>query len=239
MSENISLTSYIGIPDDSGLSFGGSQMWFPADGSRRDRLLRKGGCGLIAAADLLLYVSSREGLSLKPLTGKAGSLIPSSRVAYLELVRAFRRRYPVFPKIGSFNAEIPLFLNSALKKLGSHTRLRWCPLPTGRRLFRTVRASLAAGLPCILLIPPKMLPFTKMKGVPFYTFRDGRAIPCGPPVRAHFVTVTGIRCPASAGEPLFYEISSWGRKYYLNSGELAEYMSRAVIPLAGSLFYLK
>jgi len=238
VSEDLSLSSYISIPDPAGASFGGSQMWFSGTDSRKDRWLREGACGLVAATDLLLFVSRRERLSLTPLIGRPTTLTPASRAAYLELIRTFRRRYPIFPKIGSFNIELPLFMNQALRRMGSMTRLRFTLLPTRRSLYRIVKTSLEHGYPAILLIPPKILPFTKMKGVPFYSLRDGKYIRVTEPIRAHFITVTGIHYPVLTDQPLYYEISSWGHKYYLNSAELTTYYRGACLPLTGSLFYL-
>jgi len=239
VTEDISLDHYIGIPDDSGVSFGGSQMWFPENGSRRDRIMRGGACGLVAVTDLLLYVSRKENLSLTPVTGRPTSLAPGSRNAYLELLRNLSRHYPVLAKMGSFNVEIPLFLNSAFRRLGSKTRIRSSVFPTRKNLLDTVKRSLQANVPVILLIPPKLLPFTRMKGVPFYSFQNGLPKKEKESVRAHFVTITGLRCPVFPEYPLFYEISSWGTKYYLNSEELHEYLFGARFPLAACLFYLK
>ena len=239
VTEDLTLDSYIEIPDEAGASYGGSQMWFPPDGAKTDRTMRKGACGLIAAADILLYVARREKLSLAPVTGSPQPLVPSSRTSYVELIRKLRRRYPVFPRIGSLNIELPVFMNSALKRMGSRTRLHWCLLPTKKNVLKHVQASVEKDLPVILLISWKLLPFTKMQGVPFYTFHNGSPVKITGPIRAHFVTVTGIRQPEDPALPLFYEISSWGRKYFINSDELAAYTRGACLPLTGSLFYLK
>jgi len=224
-SEDISLSPYIQIPDEAGASFGGSQTWFPSDGTRHDRLLQKSGCGLIAAVDFLLYVGKEE--------------VPASREAYLKLLRSFRRRYPVFPAAGSFNVQLPLFLNRELRRIGFEKRLRFSPFPTKRSLLKRIRSSLAEGYPVILLIPPKCLPFTRKKGVVFHTMKNGVPVPVTEPVRSHFITVTGIHYPILAELPVFYEISSWGKRYYINSEEFSEYMRGACLPCSGSFFYLK
>ena len=54
---------YVHIKTDAGLSFGGSQMWFKKDKSRKDKKLHHGGCGLVASMDLLLYYCKKNGIA--------------------------------------------------------------------------------------------------------------------------------------------------------------------------------
>lgn len=97
MEYNVKLSRpYICIRRPEGLSFGGSQEWF------EEKTVRDYGCGLIGAADVLLYVSrpaqAGEG------SGDAASREEAARELTFEEygrhVAALRRHFPIIPGFG-------------------------------------------------------------------------------------------------------------------------------------------
>ena len=90
-----------------------------------------------------------------------------------------------------------------------------------------------------MMIGARVLPFGKMKGVTFYTKENGRLKPAVTDVRRHYVTITGIDYPDDSTEPVYLEISSWGRKYFVNYEELCSYMTRKSMPWLTGFFYIK
>ena len=91
----------------------------------------------------------------------------------------------------------------------------------------------------IMMIGARVLPFGKMKGVTFYTKENGRLKPAVPDVRRHYVTITGISYPEDIDEPVCLEISSWGRKFYVNYDELCTYMTKKSMPWLTGFFYIR
>lgn len=74
LSENNLITellspNYVPVIKDSIISYGGSQMWFPADRwTSKDYVLHNYGCGTIAAADLFLYLALQNKELKSPIT---------------------------------------------------------------------------------------------------------------------------------------------------------------------------
>ena len=74
---------------------------------------------------------------------------------------------------------------------------------------------LQQDIPVILCIPVMLLPWDKRDGIRFYgkeELENGKISGSKAQVSGHFVVVTGI---LAEKEELYYEISSWGRKYYM------------------------
>lgn len=228
--------NYVKIRDGQTLSFGGSQTWFRKDRAYRDRLLRTGGCGLIASADFLLYYCKKNQLmpvELKELLQDDLPELPD----YLAFIRRSSSlfRYPVFPKIGSFSFEVLRFVNRFLKKYQRKERLKFLFLNTKKRRNAAIRHAFLSGYPLILIIGQRFFrPFSK-KGVSFYRDTGTHFVLAHPDVRSHFVTITGTKTRNGRS---WYEITSWGQKYYIEEKDLQRYMNRISAPWISSIFYL-
>ena len=227
----------IRIRNGGALSYGGNQMWFRKDRAYRDRLLRQGGCGLIASADFLLYYCRKNKLmpmELKELLKDPEPELPE----YLSFIRKSSSlfRYPVFPKIGSFSFEVLRFINRFLKKYQRKERMKYLYLNTKKRRNALVRHAFLTGYPLILIIgQPFFRPFSK-KGVCFYRLQGGELTEAHKNVRRHFVTITGTK---TFGKANYYEITSWGQKYFIEEKDLQRYMNRISAPWISSIFYLR
>ena len=226
VSESLSLYPYFQVRTETGLSFGGSQTWFPAKSGFRERMLHMGGCGLVSACDFILY-------------GRSGHK-PVDKERYMTFLRKMSRfRYPVFPKFGSLSFQQPIFINQYFRSEGRKERLHFLFLNTKKKRLAVIRDSLRNNHPVILVIGARVLqPFSK-KGVNFYKLYEGKLTLSAKDVSRHFVTVTGILCPADISEPLYLEISSWGQRFYVNYDELSEYIAHYSLPLISSIYYVK
>ncbi len=88
--------TYIQVRKNGKPSYGGNQAW------GQDAAMKKYGCGVIAGADLLLYLSLHKkscfGTGKFPKKTDTGSI---EEQAYEEFVQHMRRRYfPVIPGLG-------------------------------------------------------------------------------------------------------------------------------------------
>ena len=239
MPADLSLKNYIRISDGNASSFGGSQTWFSLTKGSRDRLLHRGGCGLVAVGDLLLYLCREK--DLKDGSLPAGPFVVRDRSDYLAYLRRISRfRYPVFPYAGSFNLQIPLFVNAFLRKNHRPERLHFVFPNTAKKRNAMIEKSLRAGYPVILIMSAHLFrPFSK-KGVSFYRLNEDDSLNLSHrDVYKHFVTITGIRYSESNGAAPLYEISSWGGRYYIDSRELTRYINKESCPLTSGIFCLR
>ena len=244
ISQNISL-DYTKVRLENGtLSHGGSQQWFPKDEGFRDKAIHTGGCGLIAIFDFMLWYETHAAGSRKgPFSGLAGKSLMSGpvpdREAYMDGIRRLYRRYPSIPKLGTSALLLPVCLNIYLRSRRAKMRVSFLFRNTAGKRMRILEGSLLDGFPVIMDIGAKVNPFSKQKGVTFYKEQNGELKPGIPNVHRHFVTVTGMRYPEDATEPVYLEISSWGRKYFVNYDELCSYMTKSSMPWLTGFFFVK
>lgn len=184
----------------------GSQTWF------HKAYLRKCGCGLTAAADLLLYLrdGSRAHIFREiPLSG------PISAGAYGRYTEAFRRRFPpVLPPFGMNALVLWLGISGCFRLYKLPYRAWWGVRPT--RLWEEVERMLRGGVPVILSIGPNFPLLWQKHKLTLYT-RDGDRLRPETATTAHFVTITGI-------SPQWLRIVSWGRVYYIRKTEYIRYV---------------
>lgn len=233
---------YVRIRQDNHISFGGNQGWFSGIGDRRAALLKRGGCGLVACVDLLLYYAAKNDLQWTDLPDsfRQDPEHTVSREDYKALLRKLSLfRYPILPFFGSFNWQVPLFLNSYFRHHHAGARVRLLLKNNRKQRKAVIEQSLEKGYPCILLLGPHIFHPKKESGVTFYVqLADGSMAPAATDVSGHFVTVTGLYFPDDASAPMYLEISSWGSRYYIDSEALDTYIRRSSSPLFSSLFYL-
>ncbi|GEM_PF-2121307 len=244
ISKNQSIArNYVRVHTDDRTSYGGNQGWFSKTEDKRAKLLAKGGCGLVACADLILYHAAREKLNWEDLPASflADDAHRVDREEYKQFLRRLNRiSYPILPFFGSFNWQVPICLNLFFRRHHADVRIRMLLRNDRKTRKAVISESLENGYPCILLIGPHFPGFRKKPGVTFYTMpAEGQMVPTCSDVLAHFVTVTGLYFPDDASAPMYLEISSWGNKYYIDSEELDRYIRKYSNPLFSSLFYVK
>lgn len=199
----------IGGPGDA--TYGGSQ--------RRGRTLcmRKWGCGVIAAADLLLYLSLYR-------PGCRGSLFagaPASGEAaldwYNDRVDRLRRRWlPVMPGSGINGLALAVGVSLCLRRQGIPLYARWGVRPG--RLWERIDRLLDQDIPVILSIGGGFPCFWKKDRLNLYAAPQKGAPAAS--ARAHYVTVTGA-------DENWLRISSWGRCYYIHKAEYCAYIDQS------------
>lgn len=234
---------YVRVRNDNRISFGGNQGWFSKTESRHSALLARGGCGLVACADFILYHAARKNLQWPDLPASflqdpAHAVTKEDYLAFLRRLNRFR--YPILPFFGSFNWQVPLCLNLFFRQHHSDVRVHMLFKNSRKKRKEVIEQSIENGYPCILLVGTRFLRTKKTPGVTFYTLQeDGTMTPAYKDVTAHYVSITGLHFPADASAPMFLEISSWGSRFYIDSEELDHYIRRCSNPLFSSLFYMK
>lgn len=192
---------YTGIQDGQKIYYGGNQQL-----SDRD-IIKKCGCGIVAAADVSIYMQ-RRGHCAKSVP----SPLPLSR--YNSFLRFLNNRYfPLIPGAGLNAFALAAGMNLYFRHKSMHCRARWCF--SGGRLYSRIEAQLSADIPVILSVGPNF-PFLWQKNRLNLYLRSGENFSKYCSTKAHFVTVTGI-------DEKMLRISSWGRELYIERDEFTEY----------------
>ncbi len=214
--------AYISVSRPGGASYGGNQGWLDA-AQGHDRVIAGYGCGIIAAADLFLYLAKTRAWAATPMTEPVLVQTPASFAAYSAYIHALERAYVrVYNHIGMTGYSLANAVNHYFAIHHLCFCARW-----EHRVFSGAQAQrgriaemLAADIPVILSIPGAFYAKQALR-----LYRSARTeLPvqrdCAHPYTAfggHYVTVTGITANGF-GEPV-YAISSWGRRYFLDAAE--------------------
>lgn len=205
----------------SGISFGGSQKW------SSDTAMRRCGCGVIAAADLLLYLHRWHDGCAIPSLGNAGEdrcLTPSE---YEKLTSSLRERYlPLIYPVGINGLTLMLGINRLFRRWDIPFTARW-GVPWGV-FWETMEEMLRQDLPVILAVGPNFPELWKNENLSM--MRKDNEKPAA--VRAHYVVVVGM-------DEKKLIVSSWGRKYEIDRLEYSRYVRQHSSPLVSNLLWLR
>ena len=190
-------------------SYGGSQMW------AEDRNMRGFGCGVIAAADLILYLHRARPELHIPVPESLDTSEPLPAAEYMAFTGWLRKKYlRIWPKVGINGLSLAWGLNRFFRKNDVPLRTRWCM--SRKKLWKRMAAMLAADIPVIFSAGPSVPRFWRKGYLPLHGFAggtDSRA-------RAHFMTATGLTETEMTA-------SSWGRRYRIDRREFEEYQRTA------------
>ena len=138
---------YISIALPHGKSYGGGQQ------HSRDAMLRRCGCGVVAAADLLLYLTRWH--SHGAVDYFAGLLTdePVPLPVYDALLRDLsRREFPMIPYAGINGVMLMAGMQLFFRRHGMPYTARWCIAPG--RLWERIEEMLGADIPVIMSVGP-------------------------------------------------------------------------------------
>lgn len=257
ISQNISIAEdYVHVQTEDRCTCGGNQGWFHDHIKNKNTRLENGGCGLVASCDLILYLLKRkinysmdtEEMTLHekrrtfiPRSFIAHPLEPINREAYVQFLRKTSMlRYPIFPKLGSFNFEVLLYVNRMLRKINDERHLHFLWNNTKANRTRIIKEQLSLRNPVILILGQHFFRFGCKKGVHFYRMeKDHTLTLAAKDIFCHFVTITGIYYPEDASKSMYLEITSWGKQYYIDYEQLCDYIKKYSMPWYTGIFYLK
>ena len=204
--------SYCSVAVEKGASYGGNQGWF------LERWMRESGCGVIASADLMVYLHRHHSrlkqprFSVVPMEGE----IPLG--TYLRIGTFLRKGYfPLIPKIGLSAPLLVVGLNRLFHANNVPLRAGWCVL--GTKLWSQMEQQLQADYPVILAIGAN-IPFIWQKHKLALYRKDARGeYRVHTSVKAHYITVTGM-------DDTWLRVSSWGQEYYIRRKEYTAYVKK-------------
>lgn len=185
---------YVCVRTGAADAYGGNQGWFP------DENFRRCGCGVVACADTLLYLSGQRDLT---------------REAYLDYVETLRRFFPLIPRRGIDGLRLALGMNACLRRQGTALRAAWCA--SGGRFWERLARMLDADLPAVLAVGPSLPRFWDAEKLPLYRRTEAGTYVRTGGAQSHFVTATGL-------DDERVRVATWGRELYLERRALARYM---------------
>ncbi|MBR5430608.1 MAG: hypothetical protein IK116_08815 [Firmicutes bacterium] len=212
MSETLSLQHpFPALSDGSRSYYGGSQKLLTRN------YVRKAGCGVICAANILLYLGRHHPECGEGPFAELGREDPVPTAAFCCCCDRLQRRYlPVLPHFGLTGPQVAWGMNRYCRRYHLPYRMRW---RFGRRRFwDDIASMLEQDIPPTLAIGPNFPALWGRRKLRFYRQLPDGSYRLATSVNRHFVTVTGLD-----GEWL--RISSWGREYYVSRQELTDYIT--------------
>ena len=205
--------------EDGTKTFGGDQGFFAKteQANKREKRKRSSGCGVIALSDLLFYLGrQRKELQIWPSSFYEQKELPEAdyRKWFAE---SYRMLFGIPFSSGISSLWLTFRINLFFKKRKSPYRAFWGLKIS--RIHERIEHMLRQDIPVILCIPVMLFQKDKKDGIRFYEkeeLESGKISDRKVLVSGHFVVVTGILVEK---EELYYEISSWGRKYYMKRGD--------------------
>ena len=216
---------FISVLVGSGPSYGGGQQFSD------NHMISRCGCGIIAAADTLLYLDRYHLYGEIPFLRELSASSPLPRESYNELIRRLRRRYfPMIPYAGINGIMLMVGMQRFFHDNAMPYTARWC---TSRsRLWPRIEEMLREDLPVIMSVGPNFPIFWGNKRACFYVNRREEGLVPAANVKAHYFTVTGM-------DDKWLRISSWGRLYYLNRLEFEAYVTEHSAGFISNILYIQ
>lgn len=232
---------YICINHQGQNSYGGSQTWFSMDKwMSREYVLHKWGCGVIAMADLLLYLSKENHMYATGATSLARGNYPVLEWKDYEtyILYMMNTYAPVVPGSGMNGFAIAAAVRRYCIKYRIPMTISWKGFMDDQQMLRVMRKMLKEDIPVILAVGPNTPLVFRGKGIPFYTWKEKKEfiLSNNSSVHSHFVVVTGIL--GFKHKRIMLQISSWGQEYYIDYEEYRKYIQEEGDTLTSSLLYL-
>ncbi len=202
-----------GFKEDTDNSYGGDQWWFSS------KRLQGYGCGVIACANIITQCI---------FTGPG--LRHISREDYIKEAGKLTRFYiPVIPRFGVNGVFMSFGINLYFLFHRLPYRAFW-GVSVKKRDIR-IEEMLKANIPVCLAIGPNFPNLFGRHQIDLYRKEgDGYVPDCR--IKAHYVSVTAM-------DEEWYEISSWGRRLYINRQEYSDYLRKHSCRLFTNILVVK
>lgn len=202
-------------------SYGGSQLWF------NKKNMQQCGCGVIACGDVFLYLSHFHPELGLPDYGCVHGDKPMLLNEYEDYISSLSPRYfPLIPHFGINGISLVLGLKRIIGHYNSVAQISWGEKKD--RLIDSIEDMLRRDTPVILAIGPNFPLLLGNKQVNFYTLSSSGECVKTVSTRSHYVVVTAL-------DDNWMQISSWGRKYYLNVAEYLLYIDQHSSPIVSNI----
>ena len=188
---------YVSVSYAEGCSYGGNQS---RSGSK---VIAKCGCGVVAAADVFLYLRGRtsEPISAEEYNSYLKSLMPG----YFQII----------PPVGMNALTLCTGVNLYFRIHSMPYYARWGA--SRQKFYSVMEGMLENDIPVILAIGENFPLFWQKNRLDLYRRNADFSYTAVSSTLAHFVTVTGM-------DGMWMRVSSWGKEYYINRNEFFRYV---------------
>lgn len=201
--------SFLQVETVGGTALGGNQAWF------RRRYLKRSACGVISAANVLLYRKGKQKLL---------------EAEYMDFAEHLWKYYlPVIPGFGMNGLTLSAGMNLYFLKNRLPYRAFWSL--SGKKMMSRIDEMLERDFPVILGIGPNFPKFWGKETLKLYRRTPEGTSAAAAKTRAHFVTVTGR-------EEDCLIISSWGKEYEIKINELETYVHRYSSSMVSNIIFI-
>lgn len=189
--------------------------------------MREYGCGVVSAANVLLYLQRRNAPKRNPQMNRrtkrnplvtAVGLDPLPLEDFRTVCHWLQRHFlPILPHSGINGLSLSLGMNRYFTRFRLPFRARWCF--NAQSLPERISSMLEQDLPVILSIGPNLPFFWQKHRLNLYrVLQDGRLARAGS-ATGHYVTVTAM-------DDSTLTVSSWGQEYRILREEYRRYVKR-------------
>ncbi len=232
--------------------YGGDQNFFASSKvSEEDIRKQKCGCGIVAFADLLLYLGkiSPQYLVQENKSYVNHTLSEEEYKRYYNSIYAFMGG--IKGKVGISGWKLQRSFNCLARREKWPLRAKWAM--SGKKLHSRTEEMLMQDIPVICCIPVMLLKKDKNDYLQLYRWQqeEGWQTDIQPDVqqdtqkgrlekaactRAHYVMITGINV---IGEDVFYQVSSWGKRFFISCREYDAFIRKHFLgTLLGNILYI-
>lgn len=207
------------------VTYGGNQMLSD------NAAIRKYGCGIVAAADLFIYLHRYFSEIKLPIFAEIPKEGEVPIEVYNALLKKLNRSYfPIIPGFGVNNLVLVGGINLFFKHCAYPFKAAWTL--TGAKRKERIEDMLSGNIPVIFTVG-KDFPFLwhKHRLNLYSAFPDGSKRKTGS-VKSHYMTITAI-------DDEWLTVSSWGRKYYVNLSEYEDFSRRYSNNVLCNIVYIK
>lgn len=189
--------SYLQIETQNGISHGGNQKWF------FQKFLQTSACGVIGAADVLLYLDGKEQMT---------------EAEYMKFAKLLWKKYlPVIPGFGMNGLTLMIGINRYFRKNRMPYRAYWCL--NRKKMIPRMDEMLEKDIPVIIAVGPNFPKVWGKNAVKLYTKTKEGTYAAASKARAHYMIVTGR-------DGLWIQLVSWGKEYYMDYVEFMDYVKQ-------------
>lgn len=214
---------YVSVIKNGQSSYGGNQLW------SCDSVMQKCGCGVVAAADLLLYLArSRSDCAVGFAAKHAGNHLVE-HPDYEALTDMLNKKFfPLMPPVGMNGLVLTVGMNMYFSRWRLPLKARWGV--SHSNLWDRMEQMLNQDIPVIFAVGPNFPFVWQNHRLCFYT-KTAQGYTKTNSAKAHYVVLTGM-------DEKWLEISSWGKRYYIKRQEFSEYSKKHSLDLLSNMLYI-
>lgn len=219
------------------ITCGGDQNFFAdAPEGTADARKQKMGCGVTAFCDMLLYLGgASRTYCIRENENYINRILSEEEYkAYYNTIYNLLGQISARGNNGLSGLRLSVRFNRISRRERWKLRAKWGM--SGRRLYGRITEMLEGEIPVILCIPLLFGKKNKDQGITFYQKKkDGYHAMCR--VSAHYVVITEV---VEESGSIYFGISSWGEKYYVNWQEYKTFIHRHFLrTILGNILYIR